>query len=135
MRPLHRSAILHPTPRPAATFHQLRGVLTMKLKRFALISAAVLVLGAGASFANADESSAARAGTAVKSVSVGYESVALDRAGGARSLHERLESAARRACGATPRDLRLRREWQECYDEALTQAIEDVADPRVAALR
>ena len=35
----------------------------MNLKRFALMSAAVLVLGAGASFANADESSAERAAT------------------------------------------------------------------------
>ncbi len=106
----------------------------MNLKRFAVTSAAVLVLGAGASFAKADESSAERAATQIKSVTVSYESVALNRAGGAQTLHERLESAARRACGAAPRDLRLRREWQECYDEALTQAIEDVADPRVAAL-
>jgi UrcA family protein len=104
----------------------------MDFKRFVIVSGAVLVLAAGSSVANAD---VARAATASKSVTVSYESVTLDRAGGPRSLHERLESAARRACGPLPRDLRLRQEWRQCYDEALADAVEDVADPRVAALR
>jgi UrcA family protein len=103
----------------------------MNVTKFAVVSAAAFLL-AGASFANADVE---RAATKTKSVTVSYESVALNRAGGPRSLHERLESAARRACGAVPKDLRLRQAWQECYDEALADAIEHVADPRVAALR
>jgi UrcA family protein len=103
----------------------------MNVTKFAVVSAAAFLL-AGASFANADVE---RAATETKRVTVNFESVALNRAGGAQLLHERLELAARRACGAVPKDLRLRREWQACYDEALSQAIEDVADPRVAAVR
>jgi UrcA family protein len=84
------------------------------------------------SAARADEVSAT---TATKSVLVTYEAAALGRDEGARALHERLEAAARRVCGVPDlKNLRERRQWQECYEAALTDAAARIGDPRVAAL-
>ena len=68
----------------------------MDFKRFVIVSGAAARARRRGLVANAD---VARAATESKAVTVSYESVTLNRAGGPRSLHERLESAARRACG------------------------------------
>jgi UrcA family protein len=90
-----------------------------------LLAFSVLALASGMAAADAD----------TRSIAVRYEVASLAHDAGARSLHGRLEAAARHVCGVRDeKDLRARRAWQECYDAALADAIAHVGDDRLVAV-
>ena len=95
---------------------------------------ALLALVAIVSFlpsgAKADTSSAAR------SVAVSYAHLDLGNAAALDALLRQLEVAAERACGMhETRDLRQHAEWRDCRDAALSTAIAQVVEARIAAIQ
>jgi UrcA family protein len=63
---------------------------------------------------------------------VRYDDIDISRDAGMRTLYARLNAAAKRVCGTYDRlNLRERRNWQQCYDSALSHAVAQVDDGRM----
>lgn len=85
---------------------------------------------------------AAQAGEAIHapghyvSVVVDYSDLDLGSAAGNRTLYARLSSAADRACGSSPpmQELWRRAAYYECYDTAMSRAVDAVGSRELQAL-
>lgn len=76
-----------------------------------------------------------KTGSESTSVSVGYADLDLREAAGAKTLYIRLKAAARKVCNpAAGRDLRDRRDWNDCYANAIEGAVAATGSPAVAAV-
>jgi UrcA family protein len=76
-------------------------------------------------------------GTNVTSVTVAYDDLNLSSPNGAKALYARLESAASKVCGGEPnllQELQKHSNFRSCYHQALDNAVDKVADPRLQAL-
>ena len=90
------------------------------------LAATALLVGAGA---------AAKDPYAARTMEVEYGDLNLTTSQGAKALYSRLRGAARNVC--TPfegRELRRREQWQACYNQALTKAVEQVDRETVSAM-
>lgn len=68
-----------------------------------------------------------------KTFTVSYADLDLSKPAGAKTLYSRLKRAARTVC--SPFDSNHnRREFRDCYDLALTNAVADINRPTLAAL-
>lgn len=78
----------------------------------------------------------ARAQLAVNSVVVSYADLNLSEEAGARTLYARLKRAAQQACGHRPPPVELKasRAYQDCYESALTKAVNRVDSQQLYAL-
>jgi len=77
-----------------------------------------------------------RAQPTVISVVVSYSDLNLADPVGARTLYSRLKRAAGKACGnrPSPPELRAAKEYLDCYDLALTKAVNRVDSQQLYAL-
>ena len=89
------------------------------------VAAAVLTVVwlAAAQPAHADE-------YAVKTTTVKYGDLNLQSEAGARALYRRLQRAATRVCGDDYRSFG----WRQCYQKALSGAVDDVGAPTLMAV-
>ena len=69
-------------------------------------------------------------------VVVSYADLDLSDPAGARTLYARLKRAAGKACGhqPPPLDLRASKEYQDCFESALTKAVKRVDSQQLYAL-
>jgi UrcA family protein len=99
------------------------------MTKFIACAASVLALlhGGGVQAANV---------ATVRSITVRYDDLDLNREAGARVLIRRIASAARSACGPAPdiRDLRQHPVYEACVGAATSNAIDSVHAPLVASL-
>lgn len=85
--------------------------------------------------ADATAPMARRQGAETRSVTVRFDDLALQRPAGAKTLYARLRTAARNVCApAAPRELAAHRDWNQCYSEALDQAVAATESSQVSAL-
>ncbi len=86
-------------------------------------TALTLLLGLGSSVSHA------------ATMSVRYSDLALDRPADVKTLYQRIETAADRVCGPRERtgSHLVATSYLECYDTAVRQAVESVANPALSA--
>ena len=71
---------------------------------------------------------------ATKTEKVSYADLDLSRPEGAKALYRRIQGAARSVCGGEPAlDLGQRRIWQDCYNNAVADAVAKVNNPLLTA--
>ena len=102
-------------------------------KRWALIAVSALAAGLAVNHAGAAEPT-----QIARSVVVHFADLDLSRPKDAQTLYDRLHRAARSVCadgGGGMEDLAKLREYRDCVDRALTNAVTDVGSTKVAALR
>jgi UrcA family protein len=94
-------------------------------------TALVLFLGIGCAVSHADPASS----PSQRSTAVHYNDLSLDRAVDVKTLYRRIETAADRVCG--PREVTGSHlpapSYLPCYDVAVRQAVESVANPALSA--
>jgi UrcA family protein len=71
---------------------------------------------------------------AVRSVTVQYRDLDVNTPAGATALYGRIRGAARFVCGEEGRSLDEKRQWQDCFDAALSQAVDSVHSPLLSTL-
>jgi UrcA family protein len=60
----------------------------------------------------------------IPTVTVSYADLDLSKPAGAQTLYRRIEDAARTVCGPlASRELRRRRLWRDCYEQAVEDAV------------
>lgn len=92
----------------------------------------LLLLG---SFAGVMAAGAANAADDVPSVAVKYTQESLADSGGVNDLYRRITMAARQVCpDASIRDLAVMHQVAQCREQAVTRAIRQIDNPRLAAL-
>jgi UrcA family protein len=74
------------------------------------------------------------AATATRSLTLRYSAVDLDSAAGASALLQRIQGAARHACGEAGRQLEEQRDWTRCYEQAVAQAVAGVDNSLLTAI-
>jgi UrcA family protein len=70
------------------------------------------------------------------SVKVSYADLNLSSEAGAATLYQRIRSAARNVCSPEPgeRPLERYRDWKQCYETAINNAVGKVNSPLLSAL-
>jgi UrcA family protein len=102
-------------------------------KRCALVAITTLAAGLMVSHAGAAEPN-----TVARSVTVHYADLDLSRPRDAQTLYNRLHSAARLVCQDSAfgmQDLARLREYHDCIDRAMANAVTDVGSAKVIAIR
>jgi UrcA family protein len=100
-----------------------RGFYLNRMLSAAAAAVLTVVWLAAAQPAHADE-------YAVKTTTVKYGDLNLQSEAGARALYRRLQSAAARVCGDDYRSFG----WRQCYQKALSGAVDDVGAPTLMAV-
>jgi UrcA family protein len=75
-------------------------------------------------------------GSEVRQIEVRYSDLNLSHRAGVMALYMRINSAATRVCGQRPDIMDLKQSvlWNECRNDALTRAVNDINHPGLAAL-
>lgn len=105
------------------------------IRRFSFGRLLLIGIAVGLPFA-AQAGEPARAEPTGVDIVVNYADLDLSEPDGARTLYARLKRAAGKACGHRPSPLELRefRAFQDCYDSALTKAVQRVDSKQLYAL-
>ena len=97
--------------------------------------AALLLLGSLAGVMAAGSASAATRESDLPSVVVKYSDLTLATDSGVNQLYRRIMSAAKQVCPDAPiRDFGAQRQMQQCRNQAAAKAIQQIDNPRLAAL-
>jgi UrcA family protein len=117
-----------------------RGVKDMMTTKTVFGPTAVMLFALGMSAvpnqSAADRGLALKSEAATRSVVVRYVQDDLGQPEGQRELSARIEAAARRACGPVEiKEFHVRRAWKRCYQAALTDALNQINTPRLAAVQ
>ena len=102
-------------------------------KRCALVAIAALAGGLAVSHAGAAEPT-----LVARSVVVRFTDLDLSQPRDAQTLYNRLHAAARQVCndeGGGMQDLERLRQYKDCVDRAMANAVTDVGSTRVTAIR
>jgi UrcA family protein len=72
----------------------------------------------------------------VRSVKVSYADLNLSTLAGATTLYRRIERAARTVCGpeSSLREIQRYRDWKNCYESAVSNAVARVNSPLLTAV-
>ena len=96
---------------------------------------ALVLLGGLAGVIAAGAAGAATSDSDVPSVVVKFNDLTLDTDDGVNRLYRRIESAARRVCpDGIMGDLAAQQQVERCRRQAMTRAIRQIDNPRLAAL-
>jgi UrcA family protein len=96
------------------------------MKRGALIALSVLAGG----FAFAQEPMVGAANT----ITINYSDLDLTQPDGVKALYRRVATAARQVCKEpSPREITRYAEFEACFDDAVTRAVEKVDAPQLTA--
>jgi len=96
---------------------------------------ALLLLGGLAGVMAAGAAGAATSDSDLPSVVVKYSDLTLATDSGVNQLYRRITAAAKQVCpDATMRDLGAQRQVEHCWNQAVAKAIQQIDNPRLAAL-
>ena len=96
---------------------------------------ALVLLGSLAGVMAAGAAGAATPDSGVPSVVVKFDALTLDTDSGVNQLYRRIESAAKRVCpDGTMGDLMAHQRVEQCRQQAVARAIQQIDNPRLAAL-
>jgi UrcA family protein len=69
-----------------------------------------------------------------RSIAVRYADVNLATVAGATTLYQRIQGAARLVCGGEDRSLAAQHAWEQCYQNAVAEAVTRVNSPTLTAV-